>query len=289
MRFVFWYAEKGYELKLGPMLSQGAARHGDSVELRPLESYAEPEHDGSIICGVVKRELIWDHAARSARLIYMDKGFVRSRQRYGDESLPAWWRLCLDGVHPSLATLAQPRPPDRAHFSGLLPMLSRRSPSRGAILIAGSSAKFHHTMKIEHPTKWTADLVEQIRRHSDAPIIYRPKPSWADAEPVPGTTFDHGQHTPISAALAKAACVITYGSIASVDAIRAGVPCIVLGNAPAAPVSGRAVSEITDPPWFSREEREAWASALAYSQFQPHELANGTAWAILMEQINGRA
>ncbi len=286
MRLTFWYAEKGYELALGPAIAAGAEVHGDEVMLRPLSEYRAPpalgSGEGSMICGVVKREILWEHQLAGAPLLYLDKGYHRTRVGWYGQSLPGWWRLCWNAVHPTEYLMAKPRPADRWERLGIALQPRRRGRH---VVILGSSAKFHETSRLPHPTKWTQDLVEAVQHITPAPIIYRPKPSWSAAEPVDGTAFDHGGKTAVSDTLADAGLSITYGSIAAVDSIIAGVPCVVLGNAVARPISATTLAGVKTPIWESERRREQWAANLAYSHFTPEEIADGTAWKIIKEQL----
>lgn len=283
MKFVLWKAPKGYEDALAPALMAGAAANGDEIVIKPTEEYRGPEFDGGILIGVVKREILWDHQAKGSTAIYLDKGYHRSRSPYGDRSLPEWWRICINAAHPTEYLMKVKRPYDRAR---LLPVLMPEKRYRGGdkIVILGSSAKFHHTHHLAHPTEWTRELVKQIREWTDRPIIYRPKPSWADAEPVEGTIFDHGGKSQVADTLKQAHAAVTYGSIASVDAIVAGVPCVVLGNAVARPVS-TLLSEIEDPHWPDLAAREQWFANLCYCHWRPSEIESGLAWATTKEMM----
>lgn len=286
MKWTLWKAPKGYEDRLAPALVAGAAVHGDTIDIVPTEDYREPV-GGGVLIGVVKREILWDHQARGAPLIYLDKGIVRRREVWCDLNMPAWWRMCVGGVHatPYLSRLNAPH--DRLARSELLPLAERAKAKPGAhIVLAGSSEKFHRTMGLPHPTEWAAARVQEIMRLTDARIIYRPKPSWKYAEPVLGAEFDHGGKTSLADALRGARCMVTAGSIASVDAVRAGVPCIVLGNAPAAPVSGNRIEDVLEPPWWPSADRLQWAANLSYTSFKPDEIASGVAWGIVKEQAH---
>lgn len=283
-----WRSDKGYENALSPGLIAGAAMHGDTVEVKEIRDYAGPEGDGGIIVGVVKREVLWDHQRQGVNCIYLDKGFTRERAIWQGDNLPGWWRMCINAVHPTDYMMRHKWPFDRMaeQFWRGRPPKQREQQPTDHILIAGSSAKFHHTMGLPHPTLWAGAVIDSIRLYSDLPIVYRPKPSWADAEPVDGARFDHGQKTSIEGVLKDTRCMVTYGSIASVDAIMAGVPCIVLGNAPARPVSADGLEALTEPYWASDDQRLAWAANLAYSQFKPKEISDGTAWGIIREQLS---
>lgn len=280
-----WKAPKGYEDALAPAIIAGAALHGDEIIIKSTEEYRGPELDGGIIMGVVKREILWDHQKNGKILAYYDKGYVRNRAPWNGRSLPAWWRLCWNDVHPTHYLMSQSRPPDRFKEWGVTPGKIKGSFS-GDVLILGSSAKFHHTMHLDHPTKWATDLVAEIKAVTNREIVLRPKPSWADAEPVPGARFDHGVKSSIHDALEKAFVSVTYGSIACVDSIIAGVPCVVLGNGVARPICSAWVPSIPFPKWPDLAEREQWLANLAYCNFKPEEIANGVAWKILKESAS---
>lgn len=280
MHLTFFYAEKGYEMALGPALIEGAAAHGDTVVMRPLGEYRSPPPGGSIICGVVKREILWDHQAAGVPLLYLDKGYHRVRAPWRGGNLPGWWRLCWNATHPTAYLMDRPRPADRWERLGVT-LAPRRTGDR--VVILGSSAKFHQTERLPHPTEWTQGLVSALQHITPMGLVYRPKPSWADAEPIPGTEFDHGGKTAVANTLARAFCSVTYGSIAAVDSIIAGVPCIVLGNAVARPISATSIGSVLSPVWESQVRREQWAANLAYCHFTPDEIADGTAWKILKE------
>lgn len=284
VKFVFWKAPKGYEDALAPALLSGAAAHGDEIIIKPTEEYRGPEGDGGIICGVVKREILWDHQAKQQPLVYIDKGYLRSRAPYGDRSLPAWWRMCVNATHPTDYLMWKPRSADRAVASGIT-QPARRARGGDKILLLGSSAKFHLTHRLPDPTAWARDLVGVMRDLSNREIVYRPKPSWKWAEPIEGTEFDHGAKTPVSGVLAGAFVAVTYGSIACVDAMLCGIPVVCLGNAVAAPMSSCAIGEIETPVWADLKNREQWFANLMYCNFRPQEIAGGLAWSILKETI----
>lgn len=282
MKFTFWTAPKGYEMALGPALITGAAACGDEVVMRPLEEYQLPATGGSIILGVVKREILWEHQAAGIACAYVDKGYHRARAPWRGENLPAWWRLCWNATHPTAYLMDTPRAADRWEKLGVQ-LQERRRGDR--IVLLGSSAKFHETERLSHPTAWAQGVVNIVRHITPCEIVYRPKPSWRDAEPVEGAAFDHGGKAPVADALARAWCSITYGSISAVDSIVAGVPCIVMGNAVARPIAGTSLSQVLDPYWPAANRREQWAANLAYCHFTPAEIASGLAWSILKEQM----
>ncbi len=229
----------------------------------------------------MKREVLWDHQAAGIPLLYIDKGYHRVTAEWGGKYMAAWWRMCWNATHPTAYFMDTPRAPDRWRRHRIRIV---RNASRGErIVILGSSEKFHLSERLPHPTTWTQEIVDGIRRRTPMEIIYRPKPSWTGAEPIKGAEFSHGWKTAIRRDLEGAFCSVTYGSIASVDSILAGVPCVVLGNAVARPISSTSIKDILNPIWESQARREQWAANLAYCQFTPDEIASGVAWKILKE------
>ncbi len=285
MRLIFWRAEKNYELALAGVLAEGAKAAGIELIEKRTADYAGPEGDGALILGVVKREILWDHQAKGVPVIVIDKGYCRDRVPLNGGSVPAWWRMCWQDVHPTKYLMAIPRSPDRWLRMGL-ELKEPKAPAEHVVII-GSSAKFHQTMRITEPTAWAIQIVHEIHRLlPTTKVIYRPKPSWKYAVPVEGAVFDHGHKTTLAAALSGASCSVTYGSIGCVDSIVAGVPCIVLGNAVAAPISSNFLKDVTYAYWALRPAREQWAANLGYCNFTPAEIGDGTAFKILKEQMS---
>ena len=78
-------------------------------------------------------------------------------------------------------------------------------------------------------------------------------------------------------------CLVTYNSVAAVEAVMRGVPAICLGPNAAATVCSTDLAEIENPKFPDDDLREAWLRHLSYSQFTFTEMSDGTAWRILNE------
>lgn len=76
-------------------------------------------------------------------------------------------------------------------------------------------------------------------------------------------------------------CLVTFSSIAAVEALLCGKPAITLGPNAAAPLCSQNLSDIDNPRIPTRDELEAWARCLSYCQFTEAEMRDGTAWRIL--------
>lgn len=275
MKIKFFASDKPREQELGAAFLRGALRAGHDIDLVSRSNPDFSNCDAAGMVGVKSAELF--RAARAAGVvpIYFDKGYIRSRA----PSSRTWeyWRISLGAHHPTRTSLmAKKMPADRFESLGIgFEKWKRR---RKYILIAGSSAKYHRFYNLPDPTTYAKALVQSIKEISDRPIIYRPKPSWRDAEPIKGTEFaiDHG----IRADLERAHCLVTHGSNACFEAALLGVPSIILGDAIARPISSTSLSEIEI---LKHAKRRQWAYNLAYHQWTLEEMSSGLAWATIKD------
>jgi hypothetical protein len=125
--------------------------------------------------------------------------------------------------------------------------------------------------------------VKEIEGRTKRPIIYRPKRSWKDAVPITGSKMD--KDSDLNEQLARAHCLVTHGSNACFEAMLAGVPSIILGDAVAKPISSTSVMEIEKPRLATDKERESVLAFLAYQQWTLLELMEGGAWPHIRRQF----
>lgn len=288
MKITFWHSDKPRERLLADAFADGARAHGDAVELRSLTpDPVVSDCDVACMVGVKSRELYRAHFAAGAHLVYFDKGYTRHAAR-SPVKLWEYWRVAIDSHQPTALLMETNCPEDRADRLGLVLQPWRKPHAESWILIAGSSAKYHEFYGMKDPTAWTGKLVRELRERSRRPIVYRPKPSWADAVPIEGTRFSRSPET-IEEALRDVAVVVTHGSNACFEAVLAGVPCVVLGEAVAKPISSTTLDELESPRTASYAERHQWLNNLAYWQWTMPELASGEAWQFLRPKIYGSA
>jgi hypothetical protein len=285
VRIVFWHSDKPRERLLADAFADGARVHGDTVELRPLESGPVSPADADVVCmvGVKSRELYRVHQREGIHVVYFDKGYTRHAAPT-PVKLWEYWRVSVDRHHPTEMLMDIARPMDRADRLGLVMQRWRKPTKRGHVLIAGSSAKYHQFYGLKAPTPYAHKLVAALREHTARPITYRPKPSWKDAEPIEGTEYSGTDQT-IEQALAGAHCLVTHGSNAVFEAVLLGIPCVVLGDAVARPISSTSVADVEAPYLATYEQRHQWLANLAYWQWTMPELHRGEAWQYLRPLI----
>lgn len=277
MNVTFWSAGKPREERIAAALARAVRAGGDDFDVRAVEDYRAPVGDVGCVFGVkgLSRRLLDDHWAAAKHTLFFDKGHTRHKV-----SGEAMWRVSVDGTMP-LATFQRiRRPDDRARALGL--SLAPRW-FGDYVLFAGSSQKHCDFHGLGDCTAYARGVIEEIRAHTDEPVIYRPKPSWRDAVPIAGTKYSRPPAT-LADELKRCFVLVTHSSNAAVEAVLAGVPVIVLGPGIARPVASHRIADINHPFWPAEATRHQWLADLAYCQWAVDEMASGEMWGIVRPQ-----
>lgn len=140
------------------------------------------------------------------------------------------------------------------------------------VIVAGMSDKGALAEGYQ-PNEWEQWAIAEVRKHTDRPIVYRPKPSWKGAKRLHGAEYqvDAQLHT----ALLDAHAVVCHHSNVAVEAIVAGVPAFVWGGV-AKGMGLQDLASIESP--FYPENREDWCNRLAWTQWNIAELGTAEPW-----------
>jgi len=128
--------------------------------------------------------------------------------------------------------------------------------------------------------EWELGAVAAIQQHTDRTIIYRPKPSWRNPEPIDGTIFSP-RTQPLMEVLENCHAVVSHHSNVCIDAILEGVPSFCAQGV-ALPMSRSDLSQIESP--IYPDGREQWAADIAYTQWRPDEMRDGLVWRYLKDE-----
>ncbi len=191
---------------------------------------------------------------------YTDNGYV------GNGQTKVYFRIIKNHVHQIEPIRSRPRDRlERCQFS-LLPRSTGRK-----IIIAPPSVKSFSLWNMD-PEVWVADIVQQLKQYTDRPIEVRLKRPRSERM---------AENTMYEALADDVHCLITYNSVAAVEAVMLGKPAICLGPNAASMVSSTTLAQVENPYYPTPDEREAWLRHLSYSQFTFQEMTDGTAWNIL--------
>lgn len=121
--------------------------------------------------------------------------------------------------------------------------------------------------------QWIHDVETTIRQHSDREIVWREKVG--RSERTNSTIYD--------ALDDDIYCLVTYNSIAAVEAIQYGIPAFALAPTAAAPVCSDDLTQIEHPVMLDEDIIYKWLCNIAYGQFTLNEILTGVAWQLVLE------
>jgi hypothetical protein len=245
----------------------GALRNSPGVRVTILENKNERiKCDCYAIIGVKHAKIMRSLESEGLPYLYFDKAYNRE--------WPQWWRVSYNSHQPTDYLHVRAFTPDRAALQGWLVGLRPWRPAGvGTVLFVGASAKYHAYHELPHPTEYAARVVADIAQHTRATIVYRPKPSWSEGEPVVGARFS--RHRSFETDLEAAGVAVTHGSSACFEALRAGVPSVVLGHGVTRDISSTTVADVAAPRVPTDDERYKLLVALAHFQWSISEIQNG--------------
>ena len=140
------------------------------------------------------------------------------------------------------------------------------------ILICPPSEKVMIFFDQPSPEEWTKQVVTQLRQYTDRPIDVRLKPN--RTERISGDSIEEALDKDVH-------CLITYNSIAALEALNFGKPAIALGPNCASMICNTSLAEVENLNIPDKDEMTALMAHLSYCQFNRTELMNGFAWDIV--------
>lgn len=194
---------------------------------------------------------------------YTDNGYL------GNGQTKEYFRIIKSHVHDIRPIIARPRDRLGRCKYYTLPRSTGRK-----ILIAPPSVKSLSLWAMD-PEVWVAGVVDQLKQLTDRPVEIRLKRPRSERM---------AENTMTEALADDVHCLVTYNSVAAVEAVMLGKPAICLGPNAASVVASTDLTQIENPYYPTEDEREAWLRHLSYSQFTFTEMSNGTAWRILNDQ-----
>lgn len=125
----------------------------------------------------------------------------------------------------------------------------------------------------EDRAKWIKQVERTLKKHTDREIVWREKAS--RGERTNDTIYD--------ALDDDIYALVTYNSIATVEAIQHGIPAFGLAPTAADPVCSNDLTQIENPVKPHEDIVYKWLSSVAYGQFTLDELLTGRAWQLVLE------
>lgn len=120
--------------------------------------------------------------------------------------------------------------------------------------------------------QWLDETVAEIKKYTDRPVVIREKQ---------GRSTRVNEDTMEMALSRDVHCMVTFNSIAAVEALILGKPVFTMGPNAAEPLANRDLSKIEKPFIPSVDAVRNLCCNLAYAQFTTAEMMDGTAWRIV--------
>lgn len=227
-----------------------------------LSNWEEQEHQGNPLVirglGGGSRKAI-QHCWKTSRDFYaIDTGY------FGNAGMKAkiWHRVtknALQNVGPIIE-----RPDDR-----LTKFKYKRFKNGRTIMLVPPSDKVMRLWGQPDPEVWVENTKKELQKYTDRPIEIRLKPNRSERIST----------KPLEAALENDVyCLITYNSIAALEALMFGIPAIALGPNCATVLCNTDLAEINNLNKPTEDEMYALMKHLSYCQFTRDEMMNGFAW-----------
>jgi hypothetical protein len=222
---------------------------------------------------MARNKAIWDRAmAQSKPVVVLEVGGIKRGTT---------WKVGLNGINRD--AYFGPDMGDDSDRSNLLKLKVKPWRTDGKyILICGQHEKSLQWQNMPRMSTWVMNTIEEIRKHTDRPIVFRPHPrcplphienefkyvTRQDPRHVTGTydDFDMG--------FANVYATVSYSSNPGIHSVLEGVPAFV-GPASLAYDAANDIDflhDINDP---LMPDRQAWLNNYAWTEFTVDEIAKG--------------
>lgn len=242
--------------------AEKAGQHSHLVSYHEAMQY--PPSNPWLIRGMKFTAAVNDCWRDDRTFYYIDNGYL------GNGNTKTWFRIIKNHVHDIRAIVPRKRDRlERCQFYTLPRSHGRK------VLVAPPSVKSLSLWNMD-PEVWVTQTIEQLRQHTDRPIEIRLKRPRSERM---------AENTMAEALADDVHCLVTYNSVAAVEAVMLGKPAICLGPNAATVVGNTDVSQVENLHFPDDDLREAWLRHLSYSQFSFSEMSDGTAWHILNQTL----
>ncbi len=213
--------------------------------------------------GKATREAVqhcWD---TGRQFYYIDTGYFGNAK----SKSKGWHRITKNNLQ-NLGPIIE-RPTDR-----LLRWKFKKFRPGKKILICPPSEKVMMLFNQPSPAEWTEQVVKQLKTLTDRPIEVRMKPN--RTQRISNNSLEDALDDEVH-------CLVTYNSIAALEALMHGKPAIALGPNCATMVCNTNLNQVEDLHIPDKDEMTALMAHLSYAQFSREEMMNGYAWEIVNE------
>ena len=216
-----------------------------------------------VVRGIAKKKVMHKAIEDGRDFYYIDTGY------FGNEKTKLYHRIVKNGLQFNLPIWGA-CPDDR--FMATSTQIRKKTPGRN-ILLCPPSQKALNYWDVNLET-WILQTTETIKQYTDRPIVIREKAN---------RQIRTNDDTMEMALSRDVHCLVTYNSIAAVEALILGKPVFTMGPNAAGPLANKILSRIEKPLIPVVDKVRELCCNLAYGQFTPAEMIDGIAWRTLQE------
>jgi len=216
-----------------------------------------------VVRGIAKKKVMHKAIEDGRDFYYIDTGY------FGNEKTKLYHRIVKNGLQFNLPIWGA-CPDDR--FMATSTQIRKKTPGRN-ILLCPPSQKALNYWDVNLET-WILQTTETIKQYTDRPIVIREKAN---------RQIRTNDDTMEMALSRDVHCLVTYNSIAAVEALILGKPVFTMGPNAAGPLANKELSRIEKPLMPVIDRVRELCCNLAYGQFTPAEMIDGIAWRTLQE------
>jgi hypothetical protein len=258
----------------GDAMAEGIRHCGDNPIRLFEDQYTAPVAPVCVFYGFSGRNVeMFEDYRKSGTAVYVDLGYF-GRREGGRWS--GYHKVVVNSRHPN--EYFQRVQHDSKRREAFRIRLKKWSNGEH-ILLAGMGDKGAQAVGLG-PNEWERGAITRIRKFTSRRIIYRPKPSWKRARPLPGAEYAPSTVS-LESVLENCHAVVTRHSNVAVDGLVAGVPAFVWGGV-AMPLGLQDLSLIETP--LRPEGREQWLNDICYTQWSVAEMRLGQPWRHLKQE-----
>jgi hypothetical protein len=229
-----------------------------------------PNTDPVIFRSMAQRKTVAVCERQNRPYYYIDTGYIGNMQKRKD-----WHRVVLNGMQHSNINWEMPNDRFRSLTTSkpYLTFPGWKKNGKNILLVTPSEkpCKFYGINKDE----FINNTIAELKKYTDRPIIIRDKVIRRERVGN-GNIYHQLDEDDIFA-------VVTYNSIAATESIGYGIPCFTLAPNAADYFCEKDLSKIETPNYGDIAQVRKWQHWLAYCQYHPKEMADGTAMRIIKE------
>lgn len=247
------------------MVAKGCGTTAISTDAFVYEASTDP----IVLRGILKHKIMYQCWEDGRDFYYVDTGyFGNERNPTNPNGWKYWHRIVKNNLQHGEIVV---RPDDR--FKQFNKTFQPWKKTGRAIMVAAPDEKPCKFYGIDK-NQWVSDTVNEIKKHTDRPVVVR--------ERAPNR-IDRTVNDTLQQALDKDIfALVTYNSVAAIEAIFHGIPAFTMAPANAAsPVALQDLSRIDTPYYADGDKLYAWGCHLAYGQFHVNEMKTGKVFDII--------